>query len=72
MTVDLTSYLNRDLIALLSKMDKKVFLVSGGFRRIIGPIAAALSIPIDHVYANRFLFSEGTNIVHYIVFIYKC
>ncbi|RUS71435.1 hypothetical protein EGW08_020805 [Elysia chlorotica] len=48
----------KELIALLGKMDKKVFLVSGGFRSLIGPVAEILSIPSDHVFANRFLFNE--------------
>ena len=33
-----------------------VFLVSGGFRAIINPIADILRIPQDHVYANTILF----------------
>ncbi|GFS18427.1 phosphoserine phosphatase [Elysia marginata] len=44
-------------------MNKSVFLVSGGFRRIIGPIAEALSIPADHVYANRLLFDEDGSFI---------
>ena len=33
-----------------------MFLVSGGFRAIIDPIAAMLGIPQDHVFANTILF----------------
>ena len=33
-----------------------MFLVSGGFRAIINPIAAMLGIPQDHVFANTILF----------------
>lgn len=48
----------KELIALLIKMNKQVFLVSGGFRRIISPIAEALNIPENHVYANRMFFAD--------------
>ena len=33
-----------------------VFLVSGGFRAVIHPIAASLGIPLDNVFANQILF----------------
>ena len=32
-----------------------MFLVSGGFRVIINPIAQQLNIPLDHVFANTIL-----------------
>ena len=34
----------------------QVFLVSGGFRAIIEPIASVLGIPQGHVFANTILF----------------
>ena len=43
-------------MARLKARGADVFLVSGGFRAIIDPIADSLSIPRDHVYANTILF----------------
>lgn len=40
----------------LQELRKEVFLVSGGFRPIINPIADMLGIPRDHVYANTILY----------------
>lgn len=50
-----------ELLALLRAQGKEVFLVSGGFRNIIHPLARSLQIPEDHVFANSILFdvSEG-------------
>lgn len=45
--------------ALVEKLQDRgcdVFLVSGGFREIINPVAETLGIPLDHVFANRILF----------------
>ncbi|XP_005098753.1 phosphoserine phosphatase isoform X2 [Aplysia californica] len=47
-----------ELISKLQQSNKKVFLVSGGFRDIITPVANLLSIPLDCVYANRLIFNE--------------
>ena len=44
-----------DLIKALQARGKAVFLVSGGFRVIINPIAELLGIPLDHVFANNIL-----------------
>ena len=41
---------------LLHSQQKSVFLVSGGFRPIINPIADMLNISRDHVFANTILF----------------
>ena len=46
-----------ELVSLLQSRGTGVFLVSGGFRVIIDPIADILKIPRDHVYANRILFN---------------
>lgn len=35
-----------------------VYLVSGGFSQLIEPIAEALNIPKDNIYANCLLFNE--------------
>ncbi|TRY83376.1 hypothetical protein DNTS_016649 [Danionella cerebrum] len=44
------------LVEKLHEHNVKVFLISGGFRSIIEPIAAQLNIPLDHIYANRLKF----------------
>ncbi len=44
-----------ELVAALQRRGQQVFLVSGGFRPIINPIAAMLDIPLDNVYANTIL-----------------
>jgi hypothetical protein len=46
-------------VAALQGGGKAVFLVSGGFRQVIHPIAQQLGIPLDHVYANQLLFKVG-------------
>ncbi|GLI63668.1 hypothetical protein VaNZ11_006706 [Volvox africanus] len=49
-----------ELVALLRSRGQEVFLVSGGFRQIIHPLAEALGIPLSHVFANSILFdAEG-------------
>jgi phosphoserine phosphatase len=48
-----------ELVAKLQQQGKAVFLVSGGFRQVIHPIAESLNIPISHVYANQLLFKVG-------------
>ncbi|CAL8468467.1 g8007 [Coccomyxa elongata] len=47
-----------ELVDLLQSRGTGVFLVSGGFRVIIDPIADILKIPRDHVFANKILFDE--------------
>ncbi|GFR47109.1 hypothetical protein Agub_g8794 [Astrephomene gubernaculifera] len=49
-----------ELVSLLRSRGQEVFLVSGGFRQIIHPLAESLGIPLSHVFANSILFdSEG-------------
>ena len=45
-----------ELISLLHQRGTFVFLVSGGFRAIIHPIAKSLGIPVERVYANTIRF----------------
>eukprot|EP00798_Chlamydomonas_sp_ICE-L_P024585 gene24585-10198_t len=45
-----------ELLAELKSQGKEVFLVSGGFRQIIEPLAKKLDIPVSHVFANNILF----------------
>lgn len=49
-----------DLVARLHARGTRVYLVSGGFRAIIDPIADTLSIPRGNVYANTILFNNTT------------
>ena len=44
------------LVAKLHERGVRVYLVSGGFRAIIDPIADGLAIPRDRVFANTLLF----------------
>jgi len=44
-----------ELVQKLVGSGKKVFLVSGGFRVIINPVATMLGIPLEHVFANSIL-----------------
>jgi len=46
----------KELIGLLQKKNVPVYLISGGFRGLIGPIAIELSIPLQHIYANKLKF----------------
>ncbi|KAK0160471.1 hypothetical protein PV328_007879 [Microctonus aethiopoides] len=46
----------KELIDALHARNKRVFLVSGGFRCLISPVAAQLNIPQDNICANRLKF----------------
>ncbi|KAL1507879.1 hypothetical protein AB1Y20_007486 [Prymnesium parvum] len=46
----------RELIDALQARQKVVYLVSGGFRQMIEPIAEAVNVPKTNIYANSFLF----------------
>jgi len=43
-------------VSALQTRGKEVFLVSGGFRCLITPIAMQLNIPPENIYANRLKF----------------
>ena len=43
----------------LQEKDVPVYLISGGFRCIIEPIAAQLQIPMTDVFANELLFDSA-------------
>jgi phosphoserine phosphatase len=47
----------QEVISCLHARGKDVFLVSGGFRVMIDPIAERLNIPLDRVFANNILFN---------------
>lgn len=52
----------RELIESLQRKNVPVYLISGGFRGLIGPIAIELSIPLQHIYANKLkFFLNGNN-----------
>ncbi|XP_017885249.1 phosphoserine phosphatase [Ceratina calcarata] len=44
------------LVRSLLARGKQVFLISGGFRRLIAPVADSLGIPSDNIFANRLKF----------------
>ncbi|XP_011859502.1 PREDICTED: phosphoserine phosphatase isoform X2 [Vollenhovia emeryi] len=46
----------KELVSALQARGKQVFLVSGGFRCLITPIAEQLNIPPENIYANRLKF----------------
>jgi phosphoserine phosphatase len=46
----------RELVYELHKRGKEVYLISGGFKSIIEPIARNLDIPTSNVYANKLKF----------------
>lgn len=50
----------RELVAALQRKGIEVFLVSGGFRATIAPLAELLGVPQENVYANVILFDEET------------
>lgn len=47
-----------ELVTALRGQGKQVFLVSGGFRAVIHPIAEMLDIPLSNVFANTIIFNE--------------
>jgi phosphoserine phosphatase len=49
-----------ELVTLLHARNVPVYLVSGGFRLIINPVADRLGIPRTRVYANSLLFDDTT------------
>ncbi|KAG6390035.1 hypothetical protein SASPL_151513 [Salvia splendens] len=47
------------LVNKLHEKNKSVYLVSGGFRQMINPIATLLGIPLENIYANQLLFGSS-------------
>ncbi|KAL6533217.1 hypothetical protein OROMI_027329 [Orobanche minor] len=47
------------LVKKLKEKSKTVYLVSGGFRQMINPVASFLGIPVDNIYANQLLFGSS-------------
>lgn len=50
-----------ELVRLLRARGQQVFLVSGGFRQVIHPLALQLGIPLSHVFANQILFGVSSH-----------
>lgn len=46
----------KELISVLQDREVPIYLISGGFDVMIEPVAEELSIPFDHIYANRLKF----------------
>lgn len=53
-----------ELVQELQRRQTAVYLVSGGFRAIINPIAEILKIPIENVYANTLLYDVSLVVTH--------
>lgn len=43
-------------MAALHRRKIPVYLISGGFRGLVGPVALELNIPLQNIYANRLKF----------------
>lgn len=50
-----------ELIKKLHSKGKAVYLISGGFRQMIAPVAKILQIPEENIFANKLLFDENGN-----------
>lgn len=48
-----------ELVSLLQSRKVAVYLVSGGFKKLIEPAAECLGVPKDHIFANTLLFKNG-------------
>ena len=49
-----------------------MFLISGGFRELIEPLAEHLDIPPDHIFANKLLFTKDGQCVSMCVCVSIC
>ncbi|KAJ7542372.1 hypothetical protein O6H91_10G103400 [Diphasiastrum complanatum] len=49
----------QDLVKRLHARGTNVYLISGGFRHMIEPVAALLQITKENIYANKLLFDEN-------------
>ncbi|GMH05769.1 hypothetical protein Nepgr_007609 [Nepenthes gracilis] len=48
-----------DLVKKLKAKGTDIYLVSGGFRQMINPVALILEIPHDNIFANQLLFGNS-------------
>lgn len=54
----------------LQERGTAVYLVSGGFRRVIQGAAEQLNIPDENVFANRLQFDDEGNVLFFIFFFF--
>ncbi|OVA02149.1 hypothetical protein BVC80_8787g15 [Macleaya cordata] len=52
-----------ELIKTLKANNTDVYLISGGFRQMIQPVASHLGIPVENIFANRLLFGSSGEFV---------
>ncbi|KAF8005735.1 hypothetical protein BT93_K0118 [Corymbia citriodora subsp. variegata] len=52
-----------ELIMKLKAKKKDVYLISGGFRQMINPVASILEIPTENIFANQLLFGSSGEFV---------
>lgn len=50
------SFFCRQLVDVLHQRSVPVYLISGGLRGVITPVALELNIPLQNIYANRLKF----------------
>ena len=55
----------KELVNALRDSGKEVYLVSGGFRQMIKPVAEGLGIPMENVHANTITFDESGALTGY-------
>lgn len=48
-----------ELIKKLKAKNTNVYLISGGFRQMINPVASILGIPLTNIFANQLLFGDA-------------
>ncbi|CAO2818492.1 unnamed protein product [Amaranthus hypochondriacus] len=48
-----------ELVKKLKAKNVDVYLVSGGFRQMINPVASILQIPLENIFANRIIFGDS-------------
>lgn len=51
----------KELIQYLKSLDKKVYLISGGFHSLIDPVCRELEIPLTNLFANKLFFDFNGN-----------
>jgi len=58
-------FLYSELVKLLQERDVDIYMVSGGFKRLIIPVADKLGIPSSNIFANEFLFNKDGKFVNF-------
>ncbi|GKA56419.1 phosphoserine phosphatase, chloroplastic [Tanacetum coccineum] len=48
-----------ELVQKLKESGKTVYLISGGFRQMINPVASILGVPTENIFANQLLFDTS-------------